>query len=395
VSAKEAALSELAHGLLAAASQSHGGVEPALERLRDVLGVERVSVLGYSVETARLITLYHARRPGVALPPEAIEASLLPRAVAALQLGTGFRYELPADVPEDDRPGVERLGARSILGAPLVLGPDSWGWVVFESFGDEPDAPYELAAFSAAARIVEDALAGQRARAEEHCARARAEHELAELLTAFVGHDLRNPLSAISGLTQLIKRREGLPEDVVRRVGAIDTAVTRTNQWLVTLLDFLESRGALGLVLQRGAFDLRELLARVLHELLASRPDRPITVEGPSTVSAIGDAARITQLVTNLLANAQSSSDGSEPVQVQLASDGEGIVLTALACAAQPPASLESLFDPFGARGPAPSRPRSLRLGLYMARRIAECHGGSLLVERTAASKILFTVRIP
>jgi signal transduction histidine kinase len=398
VSQLDPSLAKRVHGLLEAASARYADdVEAALARLVEGLGVERITVFGYAEETRRLIALYHAVSPGSAAPPELIDAALVPHAIAALQHGGRFAHEQPSAIPEEDRAGFALLGVRSVLGLPVALGPSSIGCIAFEMLSAERRFEPELEWFAAAARIVEDTLARQRTRAEEESARARAEFELGELLAAFLGHDLRNPLSAISGLTQLVLRREGLPDDVLRRVSAIDAALTRTNQWIGTLLDFLESRGHDGLELHRTPIDLAELSSRVIREQVATRPDRPITLESSSAAPGVWDPARLAQLLLHVLANAQSSSEGSEPVRVQLAADASSAVLSVRSQGTPLTAeAMQSLFDPFGRlTPPESSRPRSLRLGLYMARRIAESHGGSLSVESSPEGGTVFTVRLP
>jgi signal transduction histidine kinase len=370
-------------------------VEPVLVRLLEALALERLMVLGYSEETRRFITLHHAARPGTPAPPELIEAERWPQAVASLQ-HAGFRYEQSSAMTEADRAGLARLGARSALGLPITLGQGALGYAVFETFALERCFEPELPWFSAAAHVVQSALARQRAHAEAQSARARAQYELGELLAAFLGHDLRNPLSAISGLTQLVLRREGLPEEVVRRVSAIDNAVLRTNRWLETLLAFLESRSPAGLSLTKTTFDLQELVSRVVREQLSTRGDRAILLEPGIPQPGTWDPARLAQLVGHVLANAQSSSDGSEPVRVALRAEAEQVVLSASSAGPTlAPAALERLFEPMGPREPPESsRPRSLRLGLYMARRIAEAHGGSVDVE-SRGNTTSFTVRLP
>lgn len=370
-------------------------VEPVLVRLLDALGLERIVVLGYSAETQTFIVLHHAARPGISAPPEAIEAARWPQAVASLQHG-GFRYERDALVADEDRAGFARLGARSALGLPITLGQGALGYAVFETFAVERCFEPDLEWFAAAAHVVQSALEHQRTHAEAQSAQARAQYELGELLGAFLGHDLRNPLSAISGLTQLVLRREGLPEEVVRRVSAIDNAVQRTNRWLETLLAFLESRSPAGLSLAKTTFDLHELVSRVVREQLSTRGDRAILLEASGTQPGTWDPARLAQLVGHVLANAQSSSDGSEPVRVTLRAEADEVVLTASSTGTTlAPAAAARLFEPMGPReAPESSRPRSLRLGLYMARRIAEAHAGSLDVE-CADNTTSFTVRLP
>lgn len=386
-------LGKLLESLVQAAHESE--VEPALTRLLQALGVERIVVLGYAEETRRFITLNHAALAGVAAPPESIEGALWPSAVASLQ-HSGFRYERPAAVPEAERAGVARLGARSVLGLPLRLARGGLGYVVFEAFQAERCFEAELEWFSAATQVVQGVLERQRAVAAAQSAQARAQHELHELLTAFLGHDLRNPLSAIGGLSQLVLRREGLPEEVARRVGAIDSAVQRTNRWLETLLAFLESRSPGGLQLTKARVDLHELVRRVIREQLRTRADRPITLEPAHTQCGSWDPARVAQLLGHVLANAQSSSDGSAPVRVALRSEQDGAVLTVTSSGpALSAAAAACLFDPLGPREPPElARPRSLRLGLYMARRIAEGHGGSLEVQLHEHATV-FTIRLP
>jgi signal transduction histidine kinase len=393
VVAVDPSLDKLLTGLVQAASAHEADVESVLARLASALGVERIVVLGYSEETRRFITLHHAALSGIGAPPEVIEAELLPHAVASLQ-HAGFRYEQSAAVPQADRAGVALLGARSLLGLPLALGHGARGYVVFESFGAE--RRFEPEWFSAGAHVVQRALERQRAQAEAQSALARAQYELSELLTAFLGHDLRNPLSAISGLTQLVLRREGLPEEVVRRVSAIEHAVRRTNRWLETLLGFLESRSPAGLQLATTNVDLHELVGRVVREQLSMRGDRRIVLEPASALFGSWDPARVAQLIGHVLANAQSSSDGSEPVHVALSATPDRAVLTVASSGPTLTAAVAArLFDPMGPREPPElARPRSLRLGLYMARRFAEAHGGSLDVELLEHSTV-FTVRLP
>ena len=395
VIAVDPSLGKLLRGLVQAASEHEADVESVLARLASALGVERIVVLGYSEESRRFITLHHATTPGVAAPPELIDAALLPHPVASLQ-HSGFRYEQSAAVPEEDRAGVALLGSRSLLGVPLTLGHSARGYVVFESFGAERRFESELEWFSAGADVVQSALARQRARAETESALARARYELGELLAAFLGHDLRNPLSAISGLTQLVLRREGLPEEVVRRVSAIENAVQRTNRWLETLLAFLESRNPAGLQLVKTSVDLYELVRRVVREQLSTRGDRGIALEPASALFGNWDPARVAQLIGHVLANAQSSSDGTEPVRVALQLTPDGAVLTVASTGPTLSATAAArLFDPMGSREPPElARPRSLRLGLYMARHIAQAHGGSLDVELSERSTV-FTVRLP
>jgi signal transduction histidine kinase len=94
-----------------------------------------------------------------------------------------------------------------------------------------------------------------------------------------LGHDLRNPLSAITALARVTMQRDDLPGDVRERLAQMDRAAKRSLAMIESLLDFSESRwkGALSIrpVLARPA----EIAARVIEELSIANPERVILLE--------------------------------------------------------------------------------------------------------------------
>jgi len=106
------------------------------------------------------------------------------------------------------------------------------------------------------------------------------------------------------------------------------------------------------------------------------------------------DSVRVSQVVSNLLANALTYGDPAEPVSVSAATGLRQFELSVSNAGRPIPAeSLERLFMPF-ARGAAQTGKEGLGLGLYIAFEIARAHGGTLTAKSTAL-QTEFVFRIP
>lgn len=217
--------------------------------------------------------------------------------------------------------------------------------------------------------------------------------ELREQFIAVLGHDLRNPLQAISGGVTLIGRTR-LEEKALRLVPVIEASVARMSSLIDDVLDFARGRLGDGLTLQRAQCDLVPILSHVVTELRISHPDQAI-----ETVFALDrpvncDSARLSQLLSNLLANALTYGASDEPVVVrasvsqsafELSVSNQGDVI--------PSQALDKLFEPFE-RGAIQASKQGLGLGLYIASQIAAAHGGALSASSTR-EETRFTFRMP
>jgi signal transduction histidine kinase len=140
--------------------------------------------------------------------------------------------------------------------------------------------------------------------------------------------------------------------------------------------------------LQRGELPLRPErtdLAALVREVVRHGEwgEGRLILDGEADLEVVVDANRIRQVVSNLLDNAvKYSPDGAE-VRVRLDRQGEGALLEVQdAGIGLAPETLESIFTPFGrAPNAAAANIPGLGLGLYLARRIAEQHGGKLWAE--------------
>jgi signal transduction histidine kinase len=216
-----------------------------------------------------------------------------------------------------------------------------------------------------------------------------------ERVLGIVGHDLRNPLNAISVSAKLLLRRD-VPEVVTKPVRRIVTSAERMERLIVQLLAFTQARHGSGLVLHRRPTDLADVARLVLEETEAANPSKTVHLCVLGDSSGEWDPDRLSEVLSNLLGNAvQHGGDG--PVDVRVRAEGTEVVVEVHNDGpAIPPAVLPSLFDPFR-RGAGKDRVRSssVGLGLYISREIIRAHGGSIDARSSEDEGTTFAFRLP
>jgi signal transduction histidine kinase len=220
--------------------------------------------------------------------------------------------------------------------------------------------------------------------------------QLREQFIAVLGHDLRNPLSAIRGGAELLHMLP-LDERAAPVVALIERSATRMGGLVENVLDFARARLGEGLSLNRVAdAELRTTLEQVIEELRVAWPGREIKTEFALERLVDCDPSRIAQMFSNLLANALTHGDLEGPVWVSArCDDGGGFFELSVANLGEPipPDTAARLFQPF-TRADARSGREGLGLGLYIASEIAHAHGGTLEVTSTT-EETRFTFRMP
>lgn len=234
-----------------------------------------------------------------------------------------------------------------------------------------------------------------RKQAEDHLAESLSrERELAEFREMFIGilgHDLRNPLSAINMAVGLLLRRGHIDEQGTKAVARIVNSSQRMTRMIAQLLDLTRARLGGGLPIETRPTDLGELCRNVADEFEA-----PIRLEIEGDVTGAWDPDRLAEVFSNLVGNAveyaapgtaaiiKAHADGAEVI-VEVSNQGEPI----------PVGALQFIFEPFRrARQSQKSATGNLGLGLYIARQIILSHGGTLDV-RSAGGTTTFLVRLP
>lgn len=222
----------------------------------------------------------------------------------------------------------------------------------------------------------------------------RATPELREQFIAVLGHDLRNPLSAISGAAHLIAKTP-LNERATKLVASLQSSVMRMAGLIDNVLDFARGRLGSGLTLSRDLdAGIEATLRQAVEELRIIAPDRDIIAEYDLTDAVDCDRARIAQLFSNLLGNALTHGAATSPIRIHAATiDGEFVLEVANGGTPIPPAALERLFQPFYRGAVRPSQ-QGLGLGLFIASEIARAHRGTLSVT-SDNQETRFTFRMP
>ncbi|WP_323614217.1 GAF domain-containing sensor histidine kinase [Pseudomonas putida] len=222
----------------------------------------------------------------------------------------------------------------------------------------------------------------------------RAMAEVREQFIAVLGHDLRNPLFAITAGAELLTQR--LDDDKNRAIARhIHTCGQRAQQLVRDVLDFARGRLGSGIPLNlQPCPDLTEGLMHVAAELQHAHPQRQIVLQIGDIGGLYCDRERVTQLLSNLIANALTHGAPDGPVTVRAAIADEEFVLSVHNSGAPiAPQTLNQLFQPFRPLSAAPRQ--GLGLGLYIANQIALAHGGRMEVISDEQRGTLFSFHLP
>lgn len=226
----------------------------------------------------------------------------------------------------------------------------------------------------------------ERARAEQGRERALDEAREAirarEVFLSIASHELRTPVTSIVGIAQLLKRTHDRGRLTEERLHNQLATLNRASTYLATLTnDLLDvSRIERGAVLLRPVeMDLAELLHDILRENEWTSHRILVEVSGASFVAML-DPNRVRQVVVNVLDNAVKYSPDADRVMVRLQHDGAGYRVDVEDFGIGLPSRFEEdIFSPFqrASNASAAAIP-GMGLGLYIAKRIMEQHGGRL-----------------
>lgn len=207
--------------------------------------------------------------------------------------------------------------------------------------------------------------------------------EIREQFIAILGHDLRNPVGAISSAAQLMFRNS-LDEKNLKLAKIIQDSTIRVRGLIENMLDFARGRLGGGIVLNyNNDNDLEETLHQIITELRTVYPEREITVDLNLNHPIKGDYKRIAQLFSNLLGNAISHGSKDSPIIVTAKSVSGFFELRVTNKGNKISSEAERhLFKPFS-RGKVHLGQEGLGLGLFIASEIANAHKGQILVNST------------
>ncbi len=218
-------------------------------------------------------------------------------------------------------------------------------------------------------------------------------------IVGILGHELRNPLSAIVALARVTMSREDIPGEVRERLSQMDRAAQRSLAMIESLLDFSHSRWKGALPTRPVLTDPREIADRVIDELRAANPDRLIALDARSSAPFEMDPARMEQVLSNLIGNAIVHGSRETPVEVLVdVGEAEALLEVRNRGPVIPADQIASLFQPFtqgASAGTDSARPRGLGLGLYIVREIVSAHDGTVSVDSDDDRGTRFRIRLP
>ena len=234
------------------------------------------------------------------------------------------------------------------------------------------------------------ALAESLSRFQERLLRRRS------LMLGTLAHDLRNPLAALL-LTAQAMRARSKGEASVPALDRIIRNAQRAERIVRDLFDMLLAIGSSGLALSAEEADLVVICGEIIDEAQTLHPDAQISFSGPSVLRGSWDVGRLSRLLSNLVENAVRHGEGT-PVEVRLGDENGMAVLTVTNGGTPIPEEyLRRIFESLtqGAPSAHSSHSSGAGLGLYIARKIADSHGGSLTVDSTTEHGTVFTLRLP
>jgi len=248
---------------------------------------------------------------------------------------------------------------------------------------------------------LEERVTERTAELQKSEAALRAAGQQKDEFLAVLAHELRNPLAPLrTGLDLLLRHQGDTPSPpVVRTLAAMNRQLDHMVRLIDDLLDVSRlSRGLLEL--KRDRVELSALLRSTVDSVRPrfERRHHVVSVETTGDVHAYADHTRIAQILTNLLNNAAKFTPEGGSIAIELSQEGQLAVFRITDSGAGIRADqLERVFDMFARiERPGVTAEPGLGIGLALARRLADMHGGELSVfSRGEGQGATFTLRIP
>jgi PAS domain S-box-containing protein len=232
----------------------------------------------------------------------------------------------------------------------------------------------------------------ERKRAEEEHRRLLAQARVAEALRevdrrkdeflAVLSHELRNPLAPITMAVEIMRLREPRDESIVWARDIIARQTAQLTRLVDDLLDI--SRITLGkITLNRSALDLRPIVAQAVEAvqpLVTARHHHLAIDMSTEPLPLVGDGARLTQIISNLLNNAARFTAEGGHIVLAARREGRHVVLSVKDDGIGiPPDMRERVFEMFTQlESPGQRKQEGLGIGLALVKRLVAMHDGDI-----------------
>jgi len=370
-----------------------------IRQLRGLVPFDRMAIVLVEDGTSRVIATAGTAAdeigpPGFVAP---LEHNLLADLVESGQ--TAYRRDMVPPQYDEETWLVDEVGIRCRVVAPLLIGARVIGMISVGRRDPGAFEDHDVELMSVLGRLAASAVQNIRAYESER----RTVEELRRLsalradFVSLVSHELRSPMAAVIGAARTLEQRwrELTPEQREAFLALIGDETARLAALIGDVLD--TSRIDAGTFTYRfGEVDLVALVTDAVSAASLGQDEVPITVDAGFGVPRVrGDADRIRQVVANLIDNAVKYSPAGEPVDVRVGSSDHTVTVSV---ADRGPGIANEdqrlIFEKFGRVASGSSKPGT-GLGLFIARSIAEAHGGTLDVASSLGRGATFTLKLP
>ena len=370
-----------------------------IRELRGLVPFDRMAIVLAESGAARVIATA-GNQAGDVMPPGTVlslERNLLADVIAN---GTTVYREDMAEPRYAEEEQLVELGVRSRVVAPLLVGARSVGLISVGRGQPYAFEEHELELVSLLGRLAASAIQNIRAYESER----RTVEELRRLsalradFVSLVSHELRSPMAAVIGAARTLQTRwrELQPQQRQAFLALIADETARLSTLIGDVLD--TSR------IDAGTFsytftdvDVGALVRDSVANASVAQDEVPIVAEVGVVEPVRADPERLRQVISNLIDNAVKYSPAGEPVAVQVAPRNSSVVIAVTDRGPGIAADDQRvIFEKFGRvnRSGSASKPGT-GLGLYIARSIAEAHGGTLEVASAPGRGATFTLELP
>lgn len=220
------------------------------------------------------------------------------------------------------------------------------------------------------------------------------------MFLAILSHDLRNPLNSIRGAAHMVSRTTNEDVSFAKALSMIERNTETITRLTSDLIDFASTGLGSAMPLTRSPVDLEKLGRNVFEEFCFAYPQRTLRFHPNGDLTGDFDAARLRQVISNLMGNALQHGATEKPVELAIASEESTVILSVHNEGSPIPSEmLTTIFDPLMRYAKSESESQkvssSIGLGLYIAREVVVAHGGTIAVTSTAQAGTTFTVRLP
>ena len=370
-----------------------------LRELRTVFEFDRIAIV--LVEGDRATVMASSGQAETELFPEGSSRAVAGSLVERLQRDpqTVVSPDMARDPLFPEEKELARVGLASRAVAPLALGGDVLGILSVSRRAVDAFSRDEIDLITLLARQVASAVQNIRTFEAERSA-AEELRRLSALRADFVSlvsHELRAPMASIIGCATTLRERwrQLAPEQRESFLALIEQETGRLSTLVADVLDTSRIE-ADTFTYAFADVDLEELVREATATVALGHDEISVTTKLRPLPPVRGDRERLWQLLVNLLTNAAKYTVTGDEIEVTAASeDGNAEVSVRDHGPGIPPEQQRLVFEKFGRVNMGGKSKPGAGLGLFIARSIAEAHGGSLELVSEAGDGATFTLRLP